>query len=78
LRRNGKNISLVNTLCKRLVCKDITIFIDCCREYCSFINNFFLVKEEKPNISGGTIAMFSIAGFYLIMEWIVNTVSRFM
>jgi hypothetical protein len=22
--------------------------------------------------------MFSIAGFYLIMEWIVNTVSRFM
>lgn len=37
-----------------------------------------VVKEEKPNISGGTIAMFSIAGFYLIMEWIVNTVSRFM
>ena len=35
-------------------------------------------KAERPNISGGTIAMFSIAGLYLIMEWIVNTVSRFM
>ena len=37
-----------------------------------------LLKEEKPKISGGTIAMFSIAGFYLVLEWIVNTVSRFM
>ena len=36
------------------------------------------LKEEKPKISGGTIAMFSIAGFYLVMEWIINTVSRFM
>jgi len=35
-------------------------------------------KQEKPNISGGTIAMFSIAGLYLVIEWIVNTVSRFM
>ena len=37
-----------------------------------------VVKEERPNISGGTIAMFSIAGLYLIIEWIVNTVTRFM
>ena len=35
-------------------------------------------KQEKPNISAGTIAMFSIAGLYLVIEWIVNTVSRFM
>lgn len=35
-------------------------------------------KQEKPIISGGTIAMFSIAGLYLVIEWIVNTVSRFM
>ena len=37
-----------------------------------------LLKEEKPNISGGTIAMFSIAGLYLVVEWIINTISRFM
>ena len=37
-----------------------------------------VVLEEKPKISGGTIAMFSISGLYLVIEWIVNTVSRFM
>lgn len=37
-----------------------------------------VLPEEKPKISGGTIAMFSISGLYLVIEWIVNTVSRFM
>ena len=37
-----------------------------------------LLKEEKPKISGGTIAMFSIAGFYLVLEWILGTISLFM
>lgn len=37
-----------------------------------------VLLEEKPKISAGTIAMFSIAGLYLVIEWIVNTVSRFM
>ena len=36
------------------------------------------IKEERPKISGVTIAMFSIAGFYLILEWILGTISLFM
>lgn len=35
-------------------------------------------KAEKPTISGGTIAMFSIAGLYLVIEWLIGTISRFM
>lgn len=37
-----------------------------------------LNEQERPKISGATIAMFSIAGFYLVIEWLINTISRFM
>ncbi len=34
-------------------------------------------KQEKPNISGVTIAMFAISGVYLLLEWILGTISMF-
>lgn len=36
------------------------------------------IKKEKPKISGATIAIFSISGLYLILEWILGTISMFM
>ena len=35
-------------------------------------------EQKKLKMSTGTIVMFSIGGFYLIMEWIINTIVRFM
>lgn len=35
-------------------------------------------QAEKPTISGGAIAMFSVAGLYLLLEWILGTISFFM
>ncbi len=34
-------------------------------------------QEEKPKISAGTIVMFTISGLYLVLEWILNTISMF-
>lgn len=34
-------------------------------------------KTEKPKISGATIAIFAISGLYLLLEWILGTISMF-
>ncbi len=34
-------------------------------------------KDEKPKISGATIAIFAISGLYLLLEWILGTISMF-
>ena len=34
-------------------------------------------KKEKPKISGVTIAIFAISGLYLLLEWILGTISMF-
>jgi len=34
-------------------------------------------KPEKPKISGVTIAIFSISGLYLLLEWILGTIAMF-
>lgn len=40
-------------------------------------NNLTEKKPEKPKVSGMTIAIFSISGLYLLLEWILGTIAMF-